>query len=152
MAEPLSIAASATGVVVPAFHGIRLLLDDVQRLVDAPRVVENLKKDLASLEATVQSLEAIDGSTWMFLGDTIATQSKTAVQTCDKACETFRDDLKRWTRRSSGGKLSWRDRARIGFFKEHQIKSISEHLQSCKLTCSCVVGTATLYVTTTPIS
>ena len=144
MAEALSVAAGVTGLVVPALHGIRLLLDDIQKIVDAPTLVESLKQDLTSLDTTLESLKAIKDAVWTTLGDTIATQSKTAISTCKTACETFHSDLQRWTRRSQGGKLSWRDRAKVGFFKEHQIKAISEHLQSCKLTCNNVVGIATL--------
>ena len=144
MAEALGVAASVTGLVVPALHGIRLLLTDIKKITDAPTAVERLQQDLTSLDATLDSLKAIEDADWIALGEIVADQSKTAISTCKAACETFHSDLQRWTRRSQGGKLSWRDRANIGFFKDHQIKTVSEHLQSCKLICGNAIGTATL--------
>jgi hypothetical protein len=48
MADPLSIAASAVGIIVPALHGTRLLLEDLQQLKNAPKTV----KHAISLEPT----------------------------------------------------------------------------------------------------
>ncbi len=36
MADPLSITASAVGIIVPALHGTRHLLEALQQLRDAP--------------------------------------------------------------------------------------------------------------------
>lgn len=33
MADPLSIAASVVGIAVPALHGARLLLSDIQKIL-----------------------------------------------------------------------------------------------------------------------
>lgn len=44
MADPLSIAASVVGVTVPALHGTRLLLDELQNLKDAPKAVKRLTR------------------------------------------------------------------------------------------------------------
>jgi hypothetical protein len=35
MADPLSIGAGVVGIIVPAVHGSRLLLDDIQSIIDA---------------------------------------------------------------------------------------------------------------------
>ena len=58
----------------------------------------------------------------------------------------LRDDLKHWTRHSAEGKLSWQDRANVGFFKERRMKAMSKQLQTCKTTFNSVVGIVTLYV------
>ena len=146
MAEPLSVAASIVGVTVPALHGTRLLLDDLQGIIDAPKTVESLKEDLRSVDLALKSLQAVHDSEWKSLGETVADESKVAINSCTTACNTFRADLQRWTRHSEEGKLSWKDRANVGFFKQRQIKSTSEQLQTCKLTINLVVGIATLYV------
>lgn len=146
MTDPLSVSAGVVGLVVPALHGARLLLDDVRKIIDGPAVIEHLKADLTSLDATVESLQAIEEEEWALLGDAVTTHAKSVITACDKACRTFHADLARWTRRSPGGKLSWRDRAKLGFFKESQIKAISQQLQSCKITCGNVVEVATLYI------
>jgi hypothetical protein len=146
MAEPLSVAASIVGVTVPALHGTRLLLDDLQGIFDAPKSVESLKKDLRSVDLALKSLQAVHDSEWKSLGGTVADESKVAISSCTRACDTFRADLQGWTRHSEEGKLSWQDRANVGFFKQRQIKSTSEQLQTCKLTINLVVGIATLYI------
>jgi len=145
MAEPLSVAASIVGVTVPALHGTRLLLDDLHGIIDAPKSVESLKEDLRSVDLALKSLQAVHDSEWKSLGGTVSDESKVVISSCTRACDTFRADLQRWTRHSEEGKLSWQDRANVGFFKQRQIKSTSEQLQTCKLTINSVVGIATLY-------
>ena len=144
MPDPLSIAAGVVGVTVPALHGARLLLDDLWKIADAPKAVESLKADLTSIDTALQSLQTIKDHQWELLGKPIADQSKTAISNCKTACASFHSDLRRWTRHSTEGKLSWQDRTKIGFFKERQMKAISEELQICKLSFSLVVGIATL--------
>ena len=46
MADPFSIGAGVVGIIVPALDGTRLLLDDLQCIIDAPRAIETLKEDL----------------------------------------------------------------------------------------------------------
>jgi hypothetical protein len=145
MADPLSVAASIVGVTVPALHCTRLLLDDLQGIIDAPKSVESLKEDLRSVDLAIKSLQAVHDSEWKLLGGTVADESKLAISSCTRACDTFRADLQRWTRHSEEGKLSWKDRTNVGFFKQRQMKSTAEQLQACKLTINSVVGIATLY-------
>jgi hypothetical protein len=56
MADPLSIAASVVGVTVPALHGTRLLLDDLQQIRDAPETVQRLKDEVRSVDMALTSL------------------------------------------------------------------------------------------------
>jgi hypothetical protein len=150
MADPLSIAASVVGVTVPALHGIRLLLDDLQSIKDAPDAIKGLKDDILSIDMALTSLQSVKDREWESLGRTVADEAKTVISTCERACEIFRANLQRWTGHSEDGKLSWRDRTKVGFFKQGQIKSMSEQLQSCKLTIISVVSIATLYVSFKP--
>lgn len=146
MAEPLAAAAGIVGLVVPAMHGARLLLDDLEKITDAPKVVKGLGEDLTAVSASLESLKAIEEPQWNMLGGKVVKQSKATIAACATSCDTMRGDLQRWTRRSRDGKLSWRDRANIGFFKERRVNALSQQLQSCKLTMSSVIGVATLYV------
>lgn len=144
MGEPLAVAASIVGITVPALHGTRLLLDDLERLKDAPKTVKRLTDDVRAVDATLNLLGGVNDRDWESLGTTVAVQSKTTIDSCKEACDLFRTDLQRWTRHSEGGKLAWLDRANVGFFKKAQVKAISEQLQSCKLIITNVVGVATL--------
>ena len=145
MADPLSTAASVVGIAVPALHGARLLLDDIQNIVDAPKAVATLKEDLRAVDIVLEELKAVHSSEWESLGQEVVDGSKFAINTCAKACDIFRNDLQRWTRHSEDGKLAWRDRANVGFFKQQRIKSLCEQLQNCKITVGTTVSVATLY-------
>ena len=147
MADPLSIASSIVGIAVPALHGTRLLLEDLEKLKDAPKTVKRLMDDVLSVDATLKLLQSVEDREWESLGISVAEQSKTTISSCTEACALFRADLQRWTKNSEDGKLAWQDRANVGFFKQGQIKALSEQLQNCKLTINSIVSIATLWVT-----
>jgi hypothetical protein len=144
MADPLSIAASVVGVVVPALHGMRLLLDDLQKLKDAPKTVKRLEDEVRSVDTALTTLRAVENREWKSLGKIVAEESKTTINTCASACAQFRTDLQHWTRHSDDGKLAATDRANVGFLKQGQIKTMSEQLRNCKLSITSVVSIATL--------
>lgn len=144
MADPLSITASVVGLTVPALHGTRLLLDDLQQLKDAPKTVKRLVEDVRSVDTALELVKGVEDREWESLGAGVAEQSKTTITSCTQACNLFRADLQRWTRHSDDGKLAWQDRASVGFFKQGQIKAMSEQLSNCKLTINSVVSIATL--------
>ncbi|KAG9232662.1 hypothetical protein BJ875DRAFT_535806 [Amylocarpus encephaloides] len=127
MADPLSITASVAGIIVPALHGTRLLLGDLQQLNDAPKTIKRVEE-----------------GDWESLGQNIATQSKATIISYTQACNLFRADLQKWTRHLEG-KLIWLDRANVGYFKKDQAKAMSEQLQNCKLAINLIVGVVTLY-------
>ncbi|KAG4430486.1 hypothetical protein IFR05_014029 [Cadophora sp. M221] len=144
MADPLSITASVVGIIVPALHGTRLLLEDLQQLSDAPKTIKRLTDDVQSVHTTLELLRGVEDGDWKSLGQNVAEQSKATISSCTQACILFRADLQKWTRHSEG-KLTWLDRANVGFFKKDQAKAMSEQLQSCKLAINLIVGVATLY-------
>jgi hypothetical protein len=146
MTDPLSVAASVVGITVPALHGIRHLLDDLQSIIDAPKAVEALKEDLRSVDMALESLQAVKDPEWKSLGGAIVEQSKATISTCARACDMFHADLRRWIGHSGEGRLSWKDRANVGFFKQRRIKAISDQLQICKNSINSVVGIAILCV------
>jgi hypothetical protein len=144
MPDPLSITASVVGIIVPALHCIRLLLEDLQQLKDAPKIVKRLVEDVHSVDIALKLLQSVEDRERDLLGAGIAEQSKTTISSCTQACDLFRTDLQRWTRHSDDRKLAWQDRANVGFFKQGQIKAMSEQLSNCKLTINSVVSIATL--------
>jgi hypothetical protein len=144
MADPLSITAGIVGVTVPALHGARLLLDDLQKINEAPQTVEHLKEDVRSVDMALTSLQKLKDHEWESLGGSVAENSKTTISTCTRACDEFRTSIQRWTKHSGNGRLTWQDRANIGFFQQGRIKTISAQLQNCKVTINSVVSIATL--------
>ncbi|KAF2820271.1 hypothetical protein CC86DRAFT_333637 [Ophiobolus disseminans] len=145
MTEPLSITASVVGITVPALHGMRLLSEDLQQLKEAPKTVKRLSEDVQSVETSLKLLQVVGEREWDLLGTSVLDESKATISSCTQACNLFRTDLQRWTRHSEGGKLAWQDRTSVGFFKQGQIKAMSEQLQNCKLSINSVVSIATLY-------
>lgn len=144
MPDPLSATASVVGIVVPAMHGTRLLLEDIKKIRKGQETVAGLTKELKDVLSAIEGLKAVELSELESLG--VAKQSLSAIKTADEACETFRKDLQRWTKHSEDGKLSWWDRINVGFFQDENIKSLSTRLQTSKTTLISVVTTATLFV------
>lgn len=146
MADPVSITASIIGITAPALHGIRLLLNDVQNIKDAPDAILALEGHLHRVKLALSSLQAIEPREWECLGNNIMDEVESTVLFCTAACDRFRADLQRWTAHCQDGEFSWRDRAKVGFMKQGQIKSMQAHLQTCQIAINTVVSTATLYV------
>jgi hypothetical protein len=144
IADPLSITASVISIIVPALHGTRLLLDDLEKFKDAPKTVKRLADDVHSVDAALKLLKGVEDREWDSLGNKLAEHSKATVSSCTQACSMFTTDLQRWTKHSEDGQLSRRDRANVGFFKKDQIKAMSEQLQNCKLAITTVVSVANL--------
>jgi hypothetical protein len=142
--DPLSITAAVVGIAAPTAHCVRLLIEDIQKIVDAPETLNSLREDLLSVEQALASLQTVSDAQWKSLGETVVNQLKATTTVCGKSCDRFRADLSRWTRHSEDGKLSLRDRAMVGFFKQGCVKSMSEQLQHCKITLTSVVCIATL--------
>jgi hypothetical protein len=148
MADPLSISAGLVGIIAPAFHGCRHLLQDLRYIIDAPKALKTLKNNLHSVEMALTSLRAVTDAEWELLGEPVVEQSKATIQSCTAACKLFHTDLQRWTKHSGESSLSWKDRVNVGFFKQRQIKAVSDHLQTCHIGINSVVGIATLCVAT----
>ena len=147
MSDPLSITASVFGITVAALHGTRLLLEDLQQLKDAPKTVKRLVEEVHSVNTALALVQEVEDREWELLGADLADLLKTTICNCKQACDLFRTDLQRWTRHSEDGKLAWKDRANVGFFKQAQIKAMSEQVSNCRLTITSAVSIATLYVT-----
>ncbi|OBT75869.1 hypothetical protein VF21_04419 [Pseudogymnoascus sp. 05NY08] len=146
MSDPLSITASVVGITVAALHGTRLLLEDIQRLKNAPETVKRLVEEVHSVDTALKLVQGVEDREWELLGADLAELLKTTIYNCKLACDLFRADLQRWTRHSEDGKLAWKDRANVGFFKQAQITAMLEQLSICRLTITSTVSIATLYI------
>ena len=144
MTDPLSTTAGVVGITMAALHGIRLLIEDLQQLKEAPKTIRRLLADMQSVETSLKLLQDVGEREWDLLGASILEDSKTTISSCMQACRLFKSDLQRWTRHSEGGKLTWQDRASVGFFKQGQVKAMSEQLQNCKLSINLVISIGTL--------
>jgi hypothetical protein len=136
--------ASAISIAATALHCVRLLLNKVQCITDAPDDISAFKADLLSIETALQSLQALPEPQWKSIGENAVELLGKTIDLCTKSCEKFSAALGRWTRHSDDGKLSWRDRTVVGILKQGQIRSMSKQLQNCKLDLTMVVSIANL--------
>ncbi|KAK4243177.1 hypothetical protein VTI28DRAFT_7188 [Corynascus sepedonium] len=143
--DPFSTTAGVVGIVAPTLHCVRLLIEDLQNIAAAPDAVTVLTNDLQSAGLALASVQAVTDSQWKSLGGAVTAQSEAAITSCKTSCERFKTSLDRWTRHSTDGTLSWRDRATLGVFRQSHIKSMSEQLQNCNITLTSVASIATLH-------
>ncbi|KAK3300490.1 uncharacterized protein B0H64DRAFT_428551 [Chaetomium fimeti] len=110
---------------------------------DAPEALKTLQWDMSLTDRALDSLRDINDSQWESLGEVVVGHARVTIKSCSDACSTFGTNLHKWTKRSTDGKLSWRDRGNIGFFRQSQIKSMSQQLQNCHI--MSMASTATLH-------
>jgi orotate phosphoribosyltransferase-like protein len=101
-------------------------------------------QDVQSVGTALKLLQGVEGREWDLLGANVAKELETTISSCTQAYDLFRLELQRWTRHSEDGKLAWRDRTNVGFFKQAQTKAMSDQLQSCKLTINFIISIAIL--------
>lgn len=80
---------------MPALHGTRLLLEDLQQLKDAPKTDKCLVEDKGLCRYSTQIASECGRRECDLLGAGIAKQLETMISSSIKACERFRADLQR---------------------------------------------------------
>jgi uncharacterized protein YPO0396 len=93
--------------------------------------LEGVQRPLAALE----ELTISDPTTYATAkADLEKTGVVEAVNNCGQACANFTDNLKRWTKHSSGTKISLRDRFSVGVWNKEKIRTFRMQVQSCQAT------------------
>lgn len=145
MTDPLSIGAGVVGIVAPALHVTRILLNDLKAIKDAPQNIKALTANISSLDMALTSVKSLQESEWKSLGPAVANSAKSTIASSTAACERFDADVHKWTRRSKDGSLSVLDRALVGFFRKTHLTSMNGEIQICHTKLTSVVTIATLY-------
>jgi hypothetical protein len=60
------------GIIGPALHATRLLLEDLQQLKDAPKTVKRLVEDVRSVDTALELLQSVEKREWDLLGAGVA--------------------------------------------------------------------------------
>jgi hypothetical protein len=60
------------GIIGPALHATRLLLEDLQQLKDAPKTVKRLVEDMRSVDTALELLQSVEKREWDLLGAGVA--------------------------------------------------------------------------------
>lgn len=140
MAETVALVV---GFVMPALHIIRLLAEDIKKIVGAPKIIQDLRTQLDAVYTSVECLKDIEADQWATLGEKVSNQSRANTEACIKTCNELHGRIRKWTR-SKNGQLSWRQKTVIGLFKEQRIKAEADQLLACKAQLDATVNMATL--------
>lgn len=150
MADPLSITASVIGVITAACQSCKALSDLIYSFVNAPKNLSNLRGDLNTLRALIESLEQTvspvspDAITYLSTEQNSCMKELVpAISSCQTACDDFAQRLSKATSRSPQGRVSLIDRAKWQF-NEKDIIVLRSRLGDCKQTLSVALGVVTL--------
>jgi hypothetical protein len=116
----------------------------LEAIKDAPDMVQRLQSELKSLDQALVSLKDVKIEDLKSLSPSITDGLKSTVATSAQTCNVLRADLQRWTRHSEDGKMTWKDRTNVGFFKQKDIKAFVDRLRNSQLTICCAVNVATM--------
>ncbi|KUJ10179.1 uncharacterized protein LY89DRAFT_656845 [Mollisia scopiformis] len=136
--DPLSITASAIGITQFAISSIVKLHDIINDLAEAKEVARDIASNLEGVQRPLAALEELTISDRTIYITTKADLEKTgvveAVNNCGQACADFADNLKRWTKHSTGTttKISLRDRFLVGVWNKEKIRTFRMQVQSCQ--------------------
>ncbi|KAH7394365.1 hypothetical protein BKA66DRAFT_298745 [Pyrenochaeta sp. MPI-SDFR-AT-0127] len=143
--DPLSIIGSVVGITMAALQSIQFLAITINNVKDAPDTIRAISTYLHAIQPVLQNLsKALQGrSSQVALSNHI----KLAVENCDRACKGFRSQVEHWTKNSTGDKMFWMDRWKVGLFGPERIKTFRGQLSDYKGTLSIALNTATVLTT-----
>lgn len=146
--NPLSITAGAIGITQFALSSIVQLNDFIDNLTEAKEVVQDIASNLEGVQRPLAALEELiisDPTTYTAAKvDLAKTGVVEAVNNCGQACANFTDNLKRWTKHSSGTSISLRDRFSVGIWNKEKIRTFRIQVQSCQATVQFAISSTQL--------
>lgn len=148
--DPLSVGSAVIGVVAAGLHATHLLVKDIERIKDAPKLLSLARQDVMSVENILQPLSAV------LRGESTSSPAlrkliqeihiETAVTALEKRCLGFHAQMTKWKRHSKENSLSWRDKIHIGLLGEDTIQEFRHQIAICKATLDTALSSANLYV------
>ncbi|RSL61319.1 hypothetical protein CEP53_005152 [Fusarium sp. AF-6] len=140
MADPLSVTASVVGIVAAAVQGVQLLSNTIDRIRNAPEAVRSIQDEVQQLKPILIQLESAinEGRSGLILGPEI----KLALENCHRVSTKFSESLNHWMRHSTDNQMSKIDSAKIGIFRQDQIRTLKEQLNGCTKILSVTLDTA----------
>jgi hypothetical protein len=145
--DPLSITAATIGITAFALTSIRQLRDTINDVAEVKEVIGDVSTDLTGILAPLDSLRELLAPNSNISAAAKADLEKTgvagAVNECGDRCNDFAKRLEKWTKHSSGSKLSFRDRLTVSVNKD-KIHTLRVSLQSCQFRLISAVQTTQL--------
>ena len=134
--DPLSITAATIGITTFALTSIKQLRDTINDVTEVKEVIEDISTDLTGILGPLDSLREL-----LVPGSDIPAAAKAdlertgvadAVKKCGDLCNDFAKRLEKWTKHSSGSKLSLRDRLTVGLWNREKISTLRISVRSCQ--------------------
>lgn len=135
--DPLSITASAIGIVTFALQAVKLLNDDLHNIKNAPSMLRGASTDLNVLEPMLVALQDAGNQRQ----DRLARHRRMllAVENCFDICKSFRQQLRGWSKEDANGHLTMSSRVKLGLLGEERIKEFRGKLSDCKGTLTLIL-------------
>ena len=134
--DPLSITAATIGISSAAMTSIASVRNTINNIQDAEEVVGDIRTQLGSIQRPLDSLKELrihDTGTLTVSKETLARSGVAeAVNDCGKACAAFDKKLQKWTRHSTDGKFSLRDKRSVGLWNKEQFLTFKAQVETCQ--------------------
>ena len=141
MAEPIGIASGLVALATFAFQSSIALFNSVKSYQSHPKRVRDLTEELETLNGVLGALrETVNANT-----DTNLASLGYPLLRCGNACKDFEEELKKCSTRSSAGKTSFRDWAKLKYMGE-DIDGFRRMLAGYKSTIIIALTDANLWV------
>lgn len=110
MADPLSVASEGLALVAFALESSKVLYQTIASVRNSPRTVRELRKELEALNGVLETLQEMAGNT-----DIDFAMLQIPLLRCGKACKEFEAVINKFTTRSGGSKISFRDWVKLRY-------------------------------------
>jgi hypothetical protein len=146
--DPLSITAATIGITTFALTSIKQLRDTINDVAEVKEVIEDISTGLTGILAPLDSMRELfvpgNNISVAVKADLEKTRVADAVNKCGDLCNDFAKRLEKWTKHSSGEKLSVRDRLTVGLWNKEKISTLRISVRSCQSTVQFAVQTTQL--------
>ena len=146
--DPLSITAGTLGITQFAVSSIVQLHSLIDGLAEAKEIAQDISSNLEGVQrplAALENLVILDLATRAAVtADLENTGIVEAVNDCGDACAKFTENLRKWTKHSSGTEISLRDRFTVGIWNKEKIRTFRIQVQSCQATVQFAVASTQL--------
>jgi hypothetical protein len=139
MAEPISLASGLLALATFAFQSSITLYNTIQSFQNHPERVRSLARELEALQGVLSTLSDTLSATT----DVDISALSLPLLRCGKACKEFEEELKKCSSRSSNGRTSFRDWAKLKYMGDG-IDDFRQLLAAYKSTISIALTDANL--------
>jgi hypothetical protein len=138
--DPLSVTASVIAIATLALQSCKAAYNVVDGLAEAPQSIARSRISLTETQKTVDALHQalITGSEPILNSVLRSIELDETLKSVQRLCDKFATYITNFTRHSTDGKFSKRDRMTVDFH-ESKIRNLDRELGDCQQTLSMVL-------------